>query len=169
MAYGDDQISANPVARFGGLGLGVGAYLLGGFIPILLTGIALIAVKKLFPRLSEAAAFFAGLASGHLLWFLAGAIIVPAGWFAVAPDLVIGAVLIGLFVVRPSGAPAALLILFEVAGLGMNGWVLAEAGFSNPAAKPLFLHIALRLAIIGSGIWYLMRRHDVPVAAEAFE
>jgi hypothetical protein len=169
MAYGDDQISANPVARFGALGLGVGIYLLGGFIPVLLTFAALFVLKKLCPQLSETAVTFAALATGQLLWFLAGATIVPGSWLAIAPDLVIGAVLLGWFVVRPSVVPAALLIAFEVAGLGMNGWVLKDLGVSNPAGKALILHIILRLAIIGSGIWYILRRNDVPVAAEAFE
>jgi hypothetical protein len=169
MAYGDDQISANPLARFGGLAFGVGLYFLGGLIPILLTCVALFAVKKLFPRLPEAAVFFSGLATGQLLWFLAGAILAPGLWLAVAPDLVIGGLLIAWFLARPSAAPAALLMAFEVIGLGMNGWTLTEVGFSNPAGKALIFHIVLRVAIIGGGVLYLLKRNDIPVVTEAFE
>lgn len=169
MAYGDDQISANPVARFGGLALGVGFYALGGLIPVVLAFVALLAIRKLFPRLTEAAVFFSGLAVGQLLWFLLGAVFAPAMWMAVAPDLVIGGLLIGWFLARPSPVPAALLMVFEAVGLAMNGWTLGEAGFANPAAKVLIVHMLLRAAIVASGVWYLTKRNDVPVAAEAFD
>jgi hypothetical protein len=169
MAYGDDQVSANPVARFGGIALGVGLFALGGFIPMLLTFVALFAVKKLFPRLSDTAVLFAGLAAGQWLWFVVGAAIAPDMWLGVAPDLIVGAALTAWFIARPSVLPAALLMAFELVGLGMNGWMMTQVALSSPDGKALILHMILRLAIIGSGIWYLRRRRDVRGVAEAFE
>lgn len=169
MAYGDDQVSQNPVARFGSVVLGLGVYFLGGFIPVLLVAAAAFAINKLFPRLSEPASLFAGLSAGQLLWLLVGAIMAPAMWAAIAVDLAIGGVLLAWFLARPSVAPAALIILFQFVGLGMNLWLLNDAGLANPVGKALVLHIILRLTILGTGIWYILKRNETPVAAEIFE
>lgn len=169
MAYGDDQVSANPVARFGGLALGVGFYLLGGLLPVVLVCLSLIAIKTLFRNLPEAAVLFLGLAVGQWLWFLVGIVFAPAFWAAIVLDIVVGGLLIGWFLARPSVAPVALLVGFEAIGLVMNGWVLGMAGLATPAAKMLIVHMALRLAIIASGVWYLLKRNDAPAAAEVFE
>jgi hypothetical protein len=169
MAYGDDQVSQNPGARFGSVALGAGAYFLGGLIPILLVAAAIFAVKKLFPRLSEPAALFASLSAGQLLWLLFGAIVAPAMWAMVAADLAIGGVLLAWFLARPSVVPTALIMLFELVGLGVNLWALNDASFADPVGKALILHMLLRLAILASGVWYLLKRNETPVAAEIFE
>jgi hypothetical protein len=142
---------ANLGANVGGVVgavIGIGASRYFGAL-LLVPGLAMILgavlLGKLAPARVKPMIAAASVQFGHLCWLLVGALILGV-FKPVAIDIVVlGAGLVWL-VARPGIAPALLLGLYQVVGLGLN--VVQLAGASEAELTALLLHVVLRVGAI---------------------
>ena len=94
-------------------------------------------------------------ASAHALWFLAGLLLAPLAGISVVgmmievgPDLVILAALVAWIYVARSRASLYVLIVYEVASLAFNAYVLATDILPLSMQLNLAAHMLLRLATV---------------------
>jgi len=127
------------------LGVYSGTHLL---IPLVLTGLAWWAGRKLFPDRSRDYVAAAAVQAGHLLWIAVGLIVIGA----LTVDLVdITILLIGVawLLFRPGLAPVIVLTIYQVLALLINLFALLAFPIGHNLHRALLVHIIWRgLALI---------------------
>ena len=135
------------VATVGGIGVGVysGMHLL---VPLVLTGLAWWAGRKLFPERSRDYVAAAAVQAGHLLWIAVGLIVIGA----LTVDLVdIAILLVGVawLLLRPGLAPVIVLTIYQVLALLINLFAFLSFPIGHNLHRALLVHIIWRgLALI---------------------
>jgi hypothetical protein len=124
---------------------------------LLIPGVALIAVYILARALrAEKAPFLHVVAfqTAHLVWFAAGAI-ATRQLAPVFADLVVLTALLVWILARPTRLPAICIGGFNALGAALTIYQLSSA--NDAMVKPLLLHLLLRLGIVSSVIFGVLK------------
>ncbi len=141
------------VATVVGIAVGVysGMHLL---VPLVLTGLAWWAGRKLFPDRSRDYVAAAAVQAGHLLWIAVGLIVIGA----LTVDLVdIAILLIGVawLLLRPGRTPVIVLTIYQVLALLINLFALLAFPIGHNLHQALLVHIIWR----GLALTLMWRAH----------
>lgn len=156
MSYADDGKDKYSIAA---VGSGVLAFAFAKFvgivalIPFLIFGLALFILHKAKYD-PEALRPSIALQSAQIGWFAIGAIVVPNGLMAAGADIAFGLALLLWLTFGKHWLPLVLICLMQGVGIFVNIQALSETGYANDFAKPLLVHIALRVLIVGAAAYY---------------
>ena len=160
MAYADHNDEQSLPKKVGGwllfaAGFGFSKFVGATFlVPFACSALALFLLRKFRSDPSSLTVTLA-LALGHVSWFVAGAILMPALLGQVGLDILIISALVAWTLLRVSIAPVALLMAYELFSLVVNGVALSEAPTMSLPFRALLVHILWHLLTIGFGVAYL--------------
>lgn len=118
------------------------------WLPVLLSLASFFVIGKLRPKANIVVRYAAGIVAGQALWMLIGGLVLPAELPGVLPDLIISAILIPWLIISLSKIPAFAMILYEAAGVALNGYVLTTVQGFDPSVGGLLLHLVMRITVI---------------------
>jgi hypothetical protein len=161
MSYSDDsdnKYSIGAVAS-GVLGFAFAQFVgIAAFVPFIVFGLVFLLLHKaeyepesLRPSLA--------LQSAQLGWFIVGALVIPGGFMAAGADIAIGLALLLWLVFSRHWLPLALICLMQLFGIFVNFQALSDVGYSGDAVKPMLVHIAIRMLIVGTAAYFFFVKY----------
>ena len=125
------------------------------WIPAIADGTSFVLLKKVVDRNVAVIATMAAIIA-QTVWFLVGAIFVPGQAPNVALDLIVNLILLAAIFFRPGYVSAGIAILWNVLGIGVIGYDLANApeaagnALVSVEQRALVAHIILRAIIVAA-------------------
>lgn len=148
------------LGAFGGWALGEysGALLL---VPLVATAVALFVAWKLLPQDRRILVPSLGVQTGHLIWFVGGALMTGVVGASLVDILWLLGGLIWL-VAKPGRGPIWMLGIYQLLSLAFNAYVFAHVAAGTTAHRALLVHIVWRLLALGlmGALYVRLRRQE---------